>query len=127
VTEAEVRGRIAVFCDVDSDPTLSSEDVDVLVSMAKRLDDNGINPSEETWTPTWNVNYAIAQGWLLKSSRLAPHYLFMSGGKMFSRNQYFDHCMKLYHKFMSRAGMMAQRLGPEVDDFLAVPNNWNAG
>jgi len=117
-----------MFANASAEPALASEEIDVLVTMAKRIDKNGVWPSDTSWESTWDINYAVAQAWLVKAGRLAPRYLFMEGGKMFSRQQYYDHCMKMYAKFMSKSPIKAIRLGPQADDiYSSVANNWNAG
>jgi hypothetical protein len=128
MTEAEARARIILFAAAAEEPVLDSANVDVLLSMAKRVDENGIEPGAANWTPTWSVNYAVAQGWLAKSGRLSGHYLFMSGGKMFARQQMYDHCMKLYMKYATKAGIQSVRLGPDEELAETVPllGNWNA-
>lgn len=65
-----------------------------------------------SWVETYDVNFAISQAWLLKAGRLADRYLFMSGGKMFSRQQFYDHCMALHRKYAMRSPLKAARLGP---------------
>lgn len=110
MTEAELRGRIQMFCDAGTDPILSSADLEVLVSLSRRLDKYGVQPGDTSWEETYDWNYAVAQGWLVKAGRLADHYLFMTGGKMLSRNQFYEHCMELHKKYMSRANLAALRL-----------------
>lgn len=129
MTEAEARARIILLAAVGEEPTLGSAEVDILLSMAKRVDVNGIEPTQTTWTPTWAVNYAVAQAWLIKAGRLSGRYLFMSGGKMFARQQMFDHCMKLHAKYAMKAGIQAVRLGPDEELLLEntpLLGNWNA-
>ncbi len=117
-----------LFADGDTDPALAPEDLDVLVTMCSIVDINGVMPSDTSWDPTFNINYGIAQAWLVKAARTANRYLFMTGGKMLSRQQYFDHCMKMHQKFLSRGQVMAIRFTPDSDLLpYAVENNWNAG
>jgi hypothetical protein len=113
MTEAEVRGRIVSFGQCEVDPTLSAGEIDMLVDMAKRVDVYHIWPSDASWNPTWDVNFAIAQAWLLKAGRLSGAYLYMSGGKMLSRNQMYDHCLKQYRIFANKAHLKALRLAPD--------------
>ncbi len=126
MTEAEARARILMFVNANEEPALASEEIDVLVSMAKRIDKNGVWPSDTSWTGTWDISYAVAQGWLVKAGRLADRYLFMEGGKMLSRQQYYDHCMKMYAKFLSKSPLKAIRLAPAEDAiYSGVDSNWN--
>lgn len=128
MTEAEARARIITLAAAGEEPVLSSADVDIILSMARRMDENEIEPGATNWTPTWGINYAVAQAWLIKAGRLSGRYLFMSGGKMFARQQMFDHCMKLHSKYAMKAGIQAVRLGPNEDFAQTVPllGNWNA-
>jgi len=128
VTEAEVRARIISFTAAASEPVLTSADVDILVSIAKRRDDADIEPSDANWTPTWDVYYAVAQGWLMKAGRTANRYLFMSGGKMFSRNQYWEHCIEMC-RYYGNKRIRTVPLGPDPElvrlQLIPVLNNWN--
>lgn len=128
MTEAEARARIVMLAAAGEEPVLSSADVDVLLSMARRMDENEIEPGATGWTPTWGINYSVAQAWLIKAGRLSGRYLFMSGGKMFARQQMFDHCMKLHARYAMKAGIQAVRLGPSEDfaETVSLLGNWNA-
>jgi hypothetical protein len=124
VTEAEARARIELFLDTESEPILYAAELDVLVEMSRRVDRFGIYPDAVNWEETYDVNYAVSQGWLVKAGRLAPRYLFMDAGKMFSRQQFYDHCMQQAKKFAMRSGIKAIRLAPDerltID---SIPNN----
>lgn len=79
-----------------------------------------------SWVDTYDTNYVIAQCWLLKAGRVAQNYNFMVAGKMFSRQQYYDHCMKLYQKFAGKAQLKAARLAtPLIGMSLANIPLWN--
>ena len=82
---------------------------------------DGVTYAEQgtySWVEAYDSNYAIAQAWLLKTTKLADRYLFMSGGKMFSRNQFYDHCMDLYRRFLMKSPLRAVRLAPSFEDTL---------
>ena len=113
MTEAELRNRIFVFSDGSSEPKITSEDLDMLVMGSKTMDKYGVWPTEDSWTATYDVNWAIGTAWELKAARTANRYLFMSGGKMFSRNQYYDHCVKMSRYYKSKGKMLAERLAPD--------------
>lgn len=111
-----------MFANTTEEPALDSEELDILLSMARRVDLNTVLPGDESWTPTWDLNYAIAQAWLVKAGRLSSRYLFMTGGKMLSRQQYYDHCMKMYHKFANKSGIKSVRLTRYEDPVYADSN-----
>lgn len=113
MTEAEARARIELFLSPEVEPVIYAAELDVLLDIARRVDRNGVRPSDDGWTETYDVNYAVAQGWLVKSTRLAPRYLFMDAGKMYSRNQFYEHCLELHKKFLMRCGIQAVPLVPD--------------
>ena len=123
MTRATALSRLQLFGEVATEPVISSGEQDTLLDMAKEADKYGVWPTDADWTETYNANYAIAQCWLLKSSRLAPRYLFMQGGKMLSRNQYYEHCMKQYHKYAMKAGVRSVKLSPTSLGLDPIPNN----
>lgn len=122
MTEAEARARIVLFLDPSTEPVIAAGEIDVLVDMARRVDKNTVRPGDDGWTPTFDINYAVAQGWLVKASRVTERYLFMDAGKMFSRNQYYEHCMEMHRKFAMKAGVQAVPL-VTADQLLLVENN----
>jgi len=62
------------------------------------------------WEETYDANYCIAQAWLMKAGRIASYYNFMVAGKMFSRQQFYDHCMKQYRQYAMKAQLKSIRL-----------------
>ena len=127
MNEASTRARLSVFGDLNTEPVLGEADIQVILDMSRRLDINGARPDTDGWAETFDANYAVAQVWLIKSTRLANRYLFMAGGKMFSRNMFYEHCMELHRKFMGKANLAAIRLASEAGHRLEdVPNNWNS-
>ena len=128
MNEASTRARLVTFGDPGSEPVLGEADIQVLLDMARRSDKNGLWPTDTGWEESYDANYAIAQCWLLKATRLAPRYLFMSGGKMFSRNQFYEHCMELHKRFLAKADLQVLALGTETSRISDIPvaNNWNS-
>lgn len=125
---AAARARLELFCPIADEPALVVPDeTDVLLDMGRMIDTDGREPTETNWIESYDANYVIAHAWLAKAGRTADRYLFMSGGKMYSRQQFHDHCMALYKRFMSKSPIKALRLTPDPDDLLSIPlNNWNA-
>ena len=101
----EARARLTLLVDATSEPVLDVPDLDDLLRRSALRDVNGYDPDTEGWTPTYNLNHAASLGWKIKSGRLTNAYLFMSGGKMLSRNQMFDHCMTMSRRYAMAGGI----------------------
>ena len=115
--------RLIIFGETATEPVISAGEQTTILDIAKEADKYGVWPTDASWTQTYNVNSAIASAWLLKASRLAPRYLFMSGGRMLSRNQYYDHCIKQYKIYSLKSGVKAQKLSGTALGLDPVPNN----
>lgn len=123
MTEAEALAYIGLYADAETDPVLTAGDLSLLLSLSRRVDQYGLPPGETDWEETYDVYYAVAQAWLVKAGRVANRYMFMTGGKMFSRQQYYDHCMQMYHKNLMKSPIKAYRLSPDQVWLGWVPNN----
>lgn len=125
MTEAEALAYVSLHSDTETEPTLSAGDLSLLLILSRRIDRFGFPPSDDSWEETYDVQYAVSQAWLVKAGRVANRYMFMSGGKMFSRQQYFDHCMKMHYKYAMKSGPKAFNLAPRTTWLGWTPNNAN--
>jgi hypothetical protein len=125
MTEAEALAYLTLHSDPVTEPTLSAGDLSLIIMLSKRVDRFGLYPADNDWEETYDVQYAVSQAWLIKAGRIANRYMFMSGGKMFSRQQYFDHCMKMYYRFAMKSPLKAFSLAPRNTWLGWTPNNAN--
>jgi hypothetical protein len=105
MNEVEARARLALLVDATSEPVLDVPDLDDLLRRSSVRDVSNRYPEDEGWTPTYNLNHAASLGWKIKSGRLTNAYLFMSGGKMLSRNQMFEHCLTMSRRYAMAGGI----------------------
>lgn len=91
-SETDVRLLIARMTDASTDPQLSSEDLDDLIGVAARADEDGLYRGDDGWTETWDVNAAAAEGWRRKAARAVAKFDFAEDSQRFSRAQIFQHC-----------------------------------
>lgn len=52
MTPAQAKTRLGRMCASDTDPGLSSAELDELVVLARRADVDGLAPSDAGWEPT---------------------------------------------------------------------------
>lgn len=53
----------------DVEPELTEEDLEALLAAAAVKDSAGLYPTNEDWTPAYDLNAAAAAGWLAKAGR----------------------------------------------------------
>lgn len=55
----------------DVEPELLDAEIDELLEQSSIADKEGNAPTSEDWTPTYDLNSAASNGWLLKAGRAA--------------------------------------------------------
>jgi hypothetical protein len=111
-TEAEVRERISLLTLATTEPTLSDDELDVLVARCKRVDINGIFADDANWEATWSLNSSIALGWEIKAGKVATAVDVATAKTKLTRSQMYDQLMK-----------MADRWRRRVMDAIEIPSS----
>jgi len=87
----------------DAEPPLTEEELgDTLAAFALE-DMNGLAPINEEWTPTYDLNAAAAQAWLIKSGRAAATVDEPTAGVVTSK--VFDNCRVMARLYAGKRGM----------------------
>lgn len=103
LTEDEARERIARLTAATYEPILEEGDLDDLVALAKRPDVDGNLPSSSAWSPTWDLNYAIAEGWSIKAGRASSDFTYSDDAGSYNRREVYDACVEREKHYRSRA------------------------
>ncbi len=74
----------------DIDPALTEDELGDLLAGAALADTAGLAPLNEEWTPTYDLNTAAAQAWLVKAARAAATVDEPAAGVVTSK--VFDNC-----------------------------------
>ena len=112
MTVEEAKAQIARVCAATYDPQLDDEDLTHLVNTCKRYDVDGRAPDDAEWVPTFDLNYAYAQGWEIKAGRAAGDFRFEEDNQGFYREQVYRHCRQQADRYNRRAVQVpASQLG----------------
>ena len=120
MTEGDARARLERMIAPDMEPTLSTEDVDDLMEIAKRPDADGNLPSSGDWAPTWNLDAAACAAWEVKAGRAAAGFRFSEDGQAFNREQIHTQCLAMARVYRRGAGSVYVR-ADVVDNLVARP------
>ncbi len=89
----EAEQQIRRLTSAGEEPALSVDEVTALVDLAKRPDADGLLPSDPSWTPTWDLDPAIAHGWRTKAAAAAAMFDVNLQGLQFTRSQLYKQCV----------------------------------
>lgn len=87
----------------DVEPTLSEPELEELLAGAALEDANGLAPLNEEWTPTYDLNSAAAQAWLIKAGRAAATVDEPTAGVVTSK--IFDNCRAMARIYAGKRKM----------------------
>lgn len=99
---ATARIRLGAMTAWETEPTLSSDELDALVAMARRADAAGLAPSDVDWTPTYDLNSAAAEGWRWKAAKATTKFDVSTDGQSLSRSQVKQHCDEMAMSYQRR-------------------------
>ena len=108
----EDRDRLAALCDAKSEPVLSDDDLDAILSEAAVGD-------------TYNFNAAAAAGWRVKAARAARMTSYSVGDMSVNGEQIFAHSMEMVNLYegagstvggSSRKQLRSVRVGIDYDE-----------
>ncbi len=81
-------------------PELTEEELEECLACVALEDANGFAPINEEWTPTYDINAAAAQAWLIKAGRAAATVDEPTAGIVTSK--VFDNCRAMAKMFAGR-------------------------
>lgn len=95
MTEAEALSYLTMMLAPEEDPTLTSDELQLLLDANKVEDSYGLPPSSASWTGTWNLNKAAASGWRTKAGKAASRVDISNPPYSLSRDQLQKHCLAM--------------------------------
>lgn len=102
MTEVEALSVLSSMVAAESEPALPAAEVEQLLYLARRVDSEGVAPSETGWGGAWDFNSAAAEGWRRKAGKVAGAYTFTTDAQTFQRAQIYAHCLKQAEMYSRR-------------------------
>lgn len=87
----------------DTDPALTEDELTDLLSGAALEDSNGFASLSEEWAPTYDLNAAASQAWLIKAARAAAMVDEPTAGVVTSK--IFDNCRTMARIYSGKRKM----------------------
>jgi hypothetical protein len=93
------RAQLARMVAAEAAPVLSDDELDDLLAMHRRIDAAHIAPSQDGWTPTYDLAAAAAEGWRRKAGKAAAMFNFAEDGQQFQRSQVYAQCVSMADRY----------------------------
>ncbi len=112
---AQALARLEAMTAAQSAPTLSTDELAMLLESSRVVDATGLAPTAAGYTSTWDLNRAAVEGWRWKAGKVAGSFDFNADGASFNRSQVLAHCEKMIAQYQRRiAGSVP--VGRTVED-----------
>ena len=105
-TDLEKLKRLSAW---EAEPALSEDDLEAILGGAALADINGLEPSHEAWTPTYDINAAAAAAWLAKAARASSLVEVDPPGSGIVTSKVFDNCRQMARLYAGK-GLRSVRL-----------------
>ncbi len=95
--------NLKAFTAWDTEPALTETEVESQLDAASMTDADGFAPSDEAWTPTYNLNKAAATGWLIKAARASDQTAIDPPESGIVTSKVFDNCLRMSREYKAKA------------------------
>ncbi len=89
----------------DVAPTLTDAEIDELLVPCCLKDNEGLAPSDPSWTPTYDLDLAAANGWLIKAGRASQMVEVDAPSSGIFTSKVFDNCRAMARIYRARIRM----------------------
>ncbi len=86
----------------DAEPTLSEDDLSGLLAGAAMQDAAGLAPDDEGWTPTYDLNAAAAEAWLVKAGAASMLTEVDPPGSGIVTSKVFENCCTMARMYAAK-------------------------
>jgi len=86
----------------ESDPAITEDELEDLLEAAAMPDGTGKTPETEGWSPTYDINRAASEAWLIKAARAAALVEVDPPGSGIVTSKVFDNCRQMARLYASR-------------------------
>lgn len=88
----------------ETEPVLTEGELGEALASSALTDANGLTPANEEWTPTYDINAAAAESWLIKAAR-ASTLTETEPGSGIVTAKVFDNCRAMARMYRSKRNM----------------------
>lgn len=88
----------------DIEPALTEDEIDELLASSSLEDRSGRAPGDEDWTPTYDLNAAAAEAWLIKAGR-ASSTTETEPDSFYVTSKVFDNCCRMAQFYRAKGTM----------------------
>lgn len=118
---AEQVARVKRLCFIeDGDPTYTDAVVAEYIERHPLMDEDGYEPDDVLWTPTYDTYFAAADICEEKATAFAGNFDFSADGGSYTRSQEFEHWSRLSSRYRSRRAITSLALQPSRPYVLRV-------
>jgi hypothetical protein len=101
-TEEEATAELQRKAATEVDPALTPDEVASILSQAKRADIYGRWPSDASWVPSWEMDWACAEVWDAKAAKVASRNQSISDARGTANSFLWLNCTRSADKHRER-------------------------
>jgi len=86
----------------DTEPALAETEVEDILDAHAIVDEDGLAPADENWKPTYDMNKAAANAWLVKAARASALTEEDPPGSGIYTSKVFENCRSMARIYAGR-------------------------
>jgi hypothetical protein len=96
--------KLKILAAWDTEPVLTETEVEDILTAAATADAEGNSPATDNWIPTYDLNKAAADAWLIKAGRASATVEAGDGAEV-ATSKVFDNCLAMARLYTARRNM----------------------
>lgn len=93
----------------EAEPSLSEGELGDILARSANADINGLEPTHEEWTPTYDINAAASAAWVAKAAKASSLVEVDPPGSGIVTAKVFDNCRRMARIYAAK-GLCSVRL-----------------
>ena len=86
----------------EDDPALTEDELEEILASVGVTDSEGFGPGEEDWSPSYDINKAASEAWLIKAARAAALIEVDPPESGVVTSKIFDNCRRMARLYAAR-------------------------
>jgi hypothetical protein len=93
--------KLKILSAWDTEPVLTETEVEDILTAAATADAEGNSPASDNWVPTYDLNKAAADAWLIKAGRASATVEAGDSAEV-ATSKVFDNCLAMAREFSKK-------------------------
>lgn len=101
----QMMNKLKLLSAWETEPVLTETELEEILDSAAVPDTDGNSPTNDNWVPTYDINKAAGEAWLVKAGKVSALVEIDFPDSGLFTSQVFENCMAMSRRFSPRVAL----------------------